>query len=98
MRTRYEWFQLYEGCRHLTPYISIPVNDDKKLYIMNFERDKVVVIEVYEGYEVEDKDVHLHRLMESYDLVGENEYEINYYIVYRKKKYFLRDYIEKKEL
>lgn len=96
MITRRKWFEIYEG-KYLRPKAIIPINDEKKLYIMAIDKNKVVVIEKYDGYEIEDRDVHLHKLDYTYDCVGENEYEINFFIVYRKKRYFLRDYFEKKE-
>ncbi|MDY5279990.1 hypothetical protein [Sharpea porci] len=52
MITRRKWFEIYEG-KYLRPKAIIPINDEKKLYIMTIDKNKVVVIEKYDGYEIE---------------------------------------------
>ena len=56
----------------------------------------VVGIEYYQGYRIEERDIHFYKVKSECIEVADNEYEINYYFVYRKKKYYFKDLYEKK--
>lgn len=43
MITRRKWFEIYEG-KYLRPKAIIPINDEKKLYIMTIDKNWIIEI------------------------------------------------------
>ena len=96
MKTRHDY---YESIRKyaIEPKFIIPITNIRSLIIKSIVNDIVVGIEYYEGYRIEERDIHFYKVKSECIEVADNEYEINYYFVYRKKKYYFKDLYEKKD-
>lgn len=95
MKTRHDY---YESIRKyaIEPKFIIPITNIRSLIIKSIVKDIVVGIEYYQGYRIEERDIHFYKVKSECIEVADNEYEINYYFVYRKKKYYFKDLYEKK--